>query len=268
MSALMSALPRAACSESLLDAGSIDFTIMSPDGRISLGRGRYTIHRENQTIVLHGESRYNTGEYDVETDTLVAGLSLPILQRFDHLFYAGDGSLVRAAHADLTEASASCMEGPSRIEKAREINFPSNTWAGASVLIPIQQFLQSGGMGDLDLHVFNCTSKPEVFSVTVSVATHPAGWPYSPGGAVQVNVKPHFGWFDVFIAPFIPRLSAWFDPGTGWGFEGVAIARYYRGPQILIVRNESEPPRVLIPADRSAGHGADGHSAPASARDN
>ncbi len=157
---------------------------------------------------------------------------------------------MRAAHADVAGEFASCVDIPEHIERSQAIDFPRDTWAGATILLPIQQFLQEGGAGSLEMHVFNCTSKPGIYDVTVSVASRPGGWPYSAAGAVQVNVKPHFGWFDMLIAPFVPKLNAWFDPGAGWGFQGVAIARYYRGPQILIVRSDGKRNRqmqVLVP---------------------
>ncbi|GEM_PF-2677934 len=243
---------RTAGAASLLDAGSIDFTIMSPDGRITLGHGRYTIDQEKDAIILHGESRYTTGEYDIETDVMSPGFSgsLPTLRKFDHLFYTPEGSVTRAAHADIAGGLASCSDVPAHIEKAEVMDFPPDTWAGATILLPIQQFLQAGGEGSLAMHVFNCTSKPGLYSVSISVASRPTGWPYSAAGAVQVNVRPHFGWFDMLIAPFVPKLNAWFDPGTGWGFEGVAIARYYRGPQVLIVRSDdksNQQMQVLVP---------------------
>jgi hypothetical protein len=222
---------------SLLDAGSIDYTIMSRDGRSALGQGHYTIDRQKDTIALRGESRYTTGEYDIETEVLSPGFpgALPTLEKFDHTFYSAAGTVTRTAHADLTTAYASCTDPSANLEHAQTLDFPSDTWAGASVLIPIQHFLQNGGEGTMPLNVFNCTSKPGIYAVTVSVASQADGWPWTPTDAVQVDVKPHFGWFDMFIAPWVPKLNAWFDPQGGWGLEGVAIARYYKGPQVLMV---------------------------------
>ena len=167
---------------------------------------------------------------------------------------------MRQSHADLNTSSASCMDSApgGTVTEPETIEFPPDTWAGASILIPIQQFLQNGAGGDLGLHVFNCTSKPGVYSVTVSVVPRSSAWPYAKDGAVQVNVKPHFGWIDVFIAPFVPKLSAWFDPNRGWEFEGVAIARYYRGPQILIVRSARDTPRQEIPLPAGRSEPSDG----------
>ena len=252
--------PFAARAESLLDAGSVDYTILTPDGHITLGHGRYLIHHLKDTILLEGESRYTTGEYDIETDMLSPGQpgALPKLEKYDHLFYTPQGVLTRASHADMTTAFASCVDAPAHVEQSGTMDFPSDTWAGASVLIPIQDFLQNGGEGKLSMNVFNCTSKPGIYPVTVAVDSSPSQWPYSPGGAVQVDVKPHFGWFDMFIAPFVPKLNAWFDPGKGWGFEGVAIARYYKGPQILMVKADapnSEGLKVLIPTPTPAPAG-------------
>ena len=227
---------------SLLDSGSIDYTIMSRDGRSVLGYGRYTIDREKEAIALRGESRYAAGEYDIETEMLSPGFpgALPTLEKFDHTFYSAAGTVTRTAHADLTTAYASCTDASANQEHSQTLDFPADTWAGASVLIPIQHFLQNGSQGALPLNVFNCTSKPGIYAVTVSVASQADGWPWPPTDAVQVDVKPHFGWFDMFIAPFVPKLNAWFDPETGWGLEGVAIARYYQGPQVLMVTGDGK----------------------------
>lgn len=227
---------------SLLDGGPIDYTIMSRDGRSVLGRGRYTIDHEKDAIALRGESRYATGEYDIETAMLSPGFpgALPTLEKFDRTFYSAAGTVTRASHADLTTAYASCTDVGANLDQAQTLDFPSDTWAGASVLVPIQHFLQNGGEGNLPLKVFNCTSKPGIYAVTVSVASQAGGWPWSPTDAVQVDVEPHFGWFDVFIEPWLPKLNAWFDPGTGWGLKGVAIARYYKGPQVLIVAEDGK----------------------------
>ncbi|MGO9452010.1 MAG: hypothetical protein ACLQDV_13370 [Candidatus Binataceae bacterium] len=236
----------AAHAASILDLSSLNYDILSADGRQTLGHGRYLIDRRVDGIVLRGESHYLAGDYDLETDTLSAGspTALPILEKYDHVFYSADGTLTRESHANFINASGSCIQhGAAESENSETIDFPHDTWAGASVLIPIQQFLMGGGAGELDLHVFNCTSQPSVYAVVVTVAPEPSG-PDSPPGAVQVDARPHFGWYDMFIAPFVPKLNAWFNPERGWGFEGVAIARYYKGPQILIMRSASQSPEA------------------------
>ena len=228
---------------------------MSRDGRSVLGHGHYVIDRQKDSIALRGESRYATGEYDLETEILSPGLTgaLPTLEKFDHVFYNAAGTVTRAAHADLTTAYASCADAGANLEQAQTLDFPPDTWAGASVLVPIQHFLQGGGEGDLPLNVFNCTSQPGIYAVTVSIASQASGWPWSPTDAVQVDVKPHFGWFDVFIGPWVPKLNAWFDPGTGWGLEGVAIARYYKGPQVLIVAGDGRNGAASAPTATPTG---------------
>ena len=254
--------------ESLLDAGRVDYAIMSADGHVKLGRGHYTIDREKGAIVLHGESRYTSGDYDIETSVLSPGLAggLPSLLKFDHVFYSPEGSITRASHADLATGLASCLDSVAQVEQSANLDFPPNTWAGASVLIPIQQFLQAGGGDPMQMNVFNCASKPAIYSVTVDQAARASAWPYS-GNEVQVNVKPHFGWYDMFLAPFVPKLNAWFDPGNGFGFQGVAIARYSQGPQVLIVRNAGQasggPMQVLVPTPvaTSSARPTDGVSA-------
>jgi hypothetical protein len=52
-------------------------------------------------------------------------------------------------------------------------------------------------------------------------------------------VRPDFGWINVIIAPFVPKLHAWFDPAKEWAFVGDEAARYYQGTKIMLVKAQS-----------------------------
>ncbi|MGH7865213.1 MAG: hypothetical protein ACREQB_09495, partial [Candidatus Binataceae bacterium] len=101
-------------------------------------------------------------------------------------------------------------------------------------LIAIQHYAQSGGSGPFDIHAFNCAPAPRVLTIELSVGP-PDRWPYGGGQMARVDVVVRFGWWDLLIKPFLPRLHLWFDPRRDWTLAGAQLARYYRGPEIVMV---------------------------------
>jgi hypothetical protein len=57
-----------------------------------------------------------------------------------------------------------------------------------------------------------------------------------PGDLTKAEMEADFGWFDIFVSPFLPKMYAWFDSGDNWKFVGGLIDRYYKGPRVLMVR--------------------------------
>jgi len=49
------------------------------------------------------------------------------------------------------------------------------------------------------------------------------------------------GWFDVVLKPFVPIIRLWFDPASNYKFVGGLLARYYRGPEVLMVSTAAPP---------------------------
>jgi hypothetical protein len=69
-----------------------------------------------------------------------------------------------------------------------------------------------------------------------------------------------FGWFNVFLKPFVPTIRMWFDPLRDYAFVGGMLSRYYRGPEVLLVSvrpavkappafERPEPPAFTAPND-------------------
>ena len=59
------------------------------------------------------------------------------------------------------------------------------------------------------------------------------------------------GWINAVIAPFLPRIQAWFDPSEDWFFVGGQSARYYKGLKYLMVRmRKAEAHIQTAPAHR------------------
>jgi hypothetical protein len=230
----------------LLGVGSPDFVILSPDGTSRIGRIHYSIVERPGALILRGEDRFDSGEYDIETSRLTpAGDGgMPTLVDFNHMFYSAEGTVLLESHADLRTGLASCIDRRTGAPQlaAAPIKFPPDTWAGASVILPIQRFLRDGGHGKLSLNVFNCAPGPKVFAVEVIPDPAPTRLPNYLPGAVEIDAKPDFGWLDFLVAPFVPKLSAWFDPGRDFEFVGARLDRYYRGPTILMVTARSFAP--------------------------
>ena len=224
----------------ILNFPPASFTIVSPDTNSAIGQLRYTSEITPTGAIVHGESRFNDGQSDIETSRLQSspGGQLPVLVEFDHSFFDKSGTLIRRGHANLQTGTASCFVASGGVTNPNQaLDFPPDTWAGASVLIPIQYFLRSGETDNQHLHVFTCAPDPRVLPIDVQIEATPVSWPLYGHDAVRVDVKPDFGWLNVIVAPFVPKLHAWFAPGEQWNFVGGDMARYYRGPNITLVKS-------------------------------
>jgi hypothetical protein len=236
-----------------------DFKIIDPGTHAPLGRSRYSIASTLSGAVLRGDNHYDSGGSDNETGTLVMarGTGLPLLVEFDHTFFNPDGSILQRAHVDMGSGYATCTDNsaspPSQV--SAQLTIPADTWAGASVAIPIQHFLRSGDPGPFHLHIFNCAPTPKIFAIDIQSDPGPAIWQPYGDQALRVEVRPNFGWYNVIIAPFLPRLHAWFNPRDRWGFLGSESARYYKGPGIMIVKVHAVPAPSRLGAQRSATRG-------------
>jgi hypothetical protein len=222
-----------------LDFPATDFTIVDPQSNFATGHGRYSIKTIPGGATLNGTNQYDSGSSDVEIAKIeIDAEGAPHLVEADHTFYKIDGSILQRAHFDVKAGAGTCINNSTetKIEETDQLPVPPDTWAGASVLIPIQRFLREGVTGDQPLHVFNCAPTPKIFAISVKIDSAAQLWPPYSGSATQVEVRPDFGWVNVLIAPFVPKLHAWFDPGEDWDFVGSESARYYKGPPIMLVK--------------------------------
>ncbi|HYL58411.1 MAG TPA: hypothetical protein VEU51_06030 [Candidatus Acidoferrales bacterium] len=243
---LFLASARLAPADDSLNFPPTNFTIVDPASSTPLGTSRYSIESHGDRAVLRGENRYYSGLTDVETANLELnpGADLPRLVEFDHTFYNADGSIQERAHVDLKSGHGICIDnqGPQKSEQAAELSIPADTWAGASVVIPIQRYLRAGEKGVLQLHAFNCAPSPKIYAISVESDPGEAVWAQYRELALRVEVRPDFGWFNLIVAAFVPRLHVWFDPRDGWNFVGDEAARYYKGPPIMLVKARASAP--------------------------
>jgi hypothetical protein len=235
------AFARPAFSAEPLSFPPTSFEILKPDTGVAMGRARYRVEPIRDGGVLRGENGYFDGQTDVETsriETAAAG-GKPKLTEFDHTYYNPDKSILRRAHVDLKTGAATCIDNSAgqKSEQSDVLTIPDDTWAGASIVIPIQNFLRAGDKGiSRPLHAFSCAPTPKIFSISVNIDPGNAVWTTYGAEAIRVEVRPDFGVLNFVIAAFVPKLHAWFDPNDRLAFIGDEAARYYKGDPIMLVK--------------------------------
>ena len=241
--AVTMAFVRTAFSTEVLSFPPTNFEILSPDTGAVIGRARYRVEGTRDGGVLRGENGYFDGQTDVETAHIQLGSEGgPKLTEFDHTFYNTDKSILKRSHIDLKSGAATCIDNIAgqKSEQSEVLSIPDDTWAGASIVIPIQNFLRVGDKGvSRPLHAFSCAPTPKIFAISVDIDPGPAVWTTYGAEAMRVQVKPDFGLLNLIIAAFVPKLHAWFDPHDGLAFIGDEAARYYKGPPIMLVKRHS-----------------------------
>lgn len=222
-----------------------NFAIMSPDGSQILGHGHYDIDISGSTETVTGENVYLDGQHDEELERLVPGVgnAAPTLISYRHTFFRAAGSTLLESSIDAATGEAKCNR---YLDASPELNgatltVPSDTYAGASVLIPVEDALRDGRTGTLSFHTFNCLPGPKIFAVQTSLPGDPSPLLTYEGDPNQLQVGLDLGFLNLIVAPFLPRLSAWFDSGDSWNYVGGMFDRYYRGPRILMVRVAPSP---------------------------
>lgn len=240
----------------------LDFFIYDPSNTKLIGRGHYTVAVTGDSVAIDGRNNYFDGEYDVERERLRGSGVAPQLVSYEHSFFGADGAPQRIARADATAGQASCTtyQGAESTVSRKALQFPADTYAGASVLMPISNHLKRDPSGGLSFHVFDCASGPRIFSLRVAMRQAP--WNYLPRATdlIKADARPVFGWFDVFLKPFVPETRFWFDPAQNLGFMGGMLSRYYRGPEVMLVRIPAplRVPPLAATAPTSIPKAADG----------
>jgi len=253
-----------------------DLYIYDPTGAQLLGRAHYTVTQHDGMVTIEGRNEFIDGQRDVEHDKLkTTDGDLPRLLSYEHDFFDTHGAPLLNASADAVTGKTSCAKyenGKGTIETAA-LQFPPDTYAGASVLVPIaDQFRQ--GATDLDIHVFDCALGPRILTLHADLARAP--WSFRPhdGELAKADAHPVFGWFNVFLKPFVPTIRMWFDPLRDYAFVGGMLSRYYRGPEVLLVSmrpavkpqpvfERPEPPAFTAPDDSTTPAPPSSAAAPA-----
>jgi hypothetical protein len=232
-----------------------DFDIFSAESGQLIGHGHYALDESAGEYTLRGENHYDNGEYDIEEDKLAGADAKPRLLTFRHDFFDAHGTPTVVGRLDTETGLGTCgLAEDGKLDlKVQEFKFPPDTYAGASVLLPIQHLMSQSGREVLELHVFNCAPTPKLIAVDVTPRAGALPWADYPGELDKVEVKANFGFWTVVIQPFIPKLAAWFDPSQRMLLVGAQLQRYYKGAKIVLVRKREaqllRPPEAEIRRD-------------------
>ena len=223
-----------------LDFTAADFTILSAADGSPIGNVRYDVSAvASGHQIVTSLARYNDGQTDVEHDDFDTskGVDFPVMSAYEHNFYHADGTIFLITKANFVTGDATCTsyaDGQPKVLRAT-INFPPDSYAGAAMMLPLRRSLRTGASGPIVLDDFVCVPGPKVFKIA-AYPQAPAHWDYYPGDLVRTAIKPDFGWLDYVIAPFVPKMSGWFNPAGDFDFVGGEFSRFYKGPEIIITR--------------------------------
>jgi hypothetical protein len=237
--ALCLCVPLARAASENIDFPPTQLTIYNKSGTEMIGHSIYRLDTADGHKVVFGENRYLDGQYDIERDEIETSQDgRPRLLTFEHTFFAADGSRKEADSANFRAGWGQCVSyknGTPSVTR-KHFDFPPDTYAGAAVMIPLQGDLRRGVTSHIEFHDFNCAPGPGIFKVRALVQP-PHTWRFYPGKLVSVRIKPEFGWWDFAISMFVPEVDLWFDPAEDWHFVGARFSRYYKGEEVLLVRN-------------------------------
>src|SRR5208337_4512869 len=90
--------------------GGLQFKILSPDGKETIGHTRFTVSQSKTTEEIKGETGYVDGEHDSEDVRLSIkdSESTPRLDTYKHSFFNADGTLHLVDTLDAKSGVASC----------------------------------------------------------------------------------------------------------------------------------------------------------------
>jgi hypothetical protein len=239
LAAWAAAWGNAAASEVARDFSGLQFNILSPDGKETIGSTRFTVLRNNSTEEIKGETRYLDGERDSEDVRLDVEDTRATLKldTYEHSFFNADGTLHMVDTLNAKSGVASCSRYTSGKMKMRksQLEVPADSYAGASGLMMMVTNLRHGSR-EMRFHAFACAPGPEIFSVRASLPDRSEHWPFYSGDLFRLDMRPDLGALNLLIAPFLPTMDAWFSPADNWNYVGGEFDRYFRGPHVLTVR--------------------------------
>jgi hypothetical protein len=228
-------------------ASPVDLTIYSADRQLVIGHAHYVIKEAGPNVEVNGDTRYLDGERDWERVHMEhqPGNPLPVVTSFQVNFLAADGSVQLTEKADFKSGQASCRWNSQLEENPYEdtLEFPSDTYAGATSVVPLEYALKKGEQS-VHFHVFDCMPKPAVLAIDAKLENGTVRWSYYPGDLAQMGLTPDLGWLNVVAKPFIPNIAVWFDPKEGYRYVGATKDRFYRGRSQIMVRNTAQGPAL------------------------
>ena len=230
-------------------ASPVDVTVYSAESKMIAGHGHYTIKQDGPKVTLIGNTHYLSGERDLELISLdyPPGSQLPTVRSADMTHLGSDGAPQLIEKADFHSGQASCRWSNDLYSQTYEdhLVFPADSYAGATAIVPLSYALHNGDL-NVHFHIFECAPEPKVFAIDSKFQENETHWSFYPGDLAKMELSPDLGLLNLLAKPFIPTVSVWFHPQEGWRYVGAVKERFYRGPAIILVRNNVEEKRALL----------------------
>ncbi len=234
-----------AVAENAFYLSATDTTIFAPDSNQIIGHGHYRISHVDGLEVVEGEDKYLDGEYDREEQRLepAVGNMPPVLVHYQHRYFNADGSDQYEESLDARSGAATCKFYASAAPDIREtvVTVPPDTYAGATQLMLLVGRLREASP-NITFHSFNCIPDPKIIAIMATPQTGSTNWDMYPGILKKMEMKPDLGMLNALVAPFIPKVYAWFDPADAFNYVGGRFDRYYKGRHVLMVRTHDANP--------------------------
>ena len=161
---------------------------------------------------------------------------------YRHQFFNPDGTLQYEDSLDARAGDLACKRYDSAVPDIRETitKIPPDTYAGATQLMLLVGRLREAAP-NITFHSFNCIPDPKIIAI-MATPQGSTSWDMYPGILKKMEMKPDLGMLNALVAPFIPKVYAWFDPADAFNYVGGRFDRYYKGRHVLMVRTHDANP--------------------------
>jgi len=149
---------------------------------------------------------------------------------------------------DHTQGKATCGVPPGSGKAPAVVELPANDRVVNVPLNLLFHELVTGESEHVAFQVLLCRFGARLIPARASVTG-----PRKKGGTglLEVVYNVDFGMLNSLAAPFLPKLSFWFDPDSPAAWVGHRMPLFSKGPTVLVVRSGFTPAQLEVPAKRS-----------------
>lgn len=175
-------------------------------------------------------------------EPLEDGLSArPVLQWSES--YDEHGLSLGILSIDHRRGVARCGAPESGTRETSVLQLPEHDHVVNVPLNLLFQSLVTGEQQEVDFQVLLCRFGARLIDATARVAHRPG----AEGGPVEVRYQMDFGMLSTLAAPFLPKLSFWFDESEPGAWVGHRMPLFSKGPTVLVVRHGFTPENLGEP---------------------
>ena len=158
---------------------------------------------------------------------------------------------------DARSGAATCKFYGSSVPDIHETSskFPPDTYAGATQLMLLVGRLREAAP-TITFHSSTASPSRRSSRLRRRRSAGPATWPMYPGNLVKMEMKPDFGWLNVVLAPFIPKVLCVVRSRQYLQLRGRAVRSLLQGTPRpdgaharSPIRSRRARPRELAPSD-------------------